>query len=193
MEINTKKDKLLQVALRLFHQKGYKATTLREIAKELNYEVANIYNYIHSKHSILEYFLFKISADFHSSIDNVLHSNYSPIDKLKAIINLHVSLSHQKPHQIGLLVNEWRNLKEPELERFKKERSEYESKVKSIVEVGIKQKVFRKMDAEIATLVVLSSVRWIYDWYASYNIDFNPIEHERQIFEIISQGLIQNN
>lgn len=190
MRDKSKKEIFLEESLKLFHQKGFKATTMRDIAEKMNFEVANIYNYIDSKSSLLENYLFEISEEFHLSIDNIIASSYNAESKLKLIISTHVQLTAKKPYVIALLVNEWRNLKQPQLEKFILKRKEYEKKVESIVQLGIKEQLFRNTHTDIITDMILSTLRWLYDKYTSENgVKVNSVELEKEITDFILKGV----
>jgi len=193
MKVQIRRERFFSESLKLIHEKGYKATTMRDIAKQLDFKVANVYNYIESKQSLLESYLFGISGEFHKGIDHIIESSYSPKEKLKAVITLHVQLTSQKPYEVALLVNEWRNLEDKDgrnkLNDFLEERTAYESKVRRVVKEGIKSKQLRSMDLEIATHAILSSVRWLYNWYLEHSDSVNPIELEKQLTDFIFKGM----
>jgi TetR/AcrR family transcriptional regulator, cholesterol catabolism regulator len=184
-----RKKQFLDESLKMIHEKGYKATTMRDLAERMGFEVSNIYNFIESKEALLESYLFQISEDFHSGLDHILESSYSPTEKLKALVSLNIRLTSTKPYQVGLLVNEWRNLKEPKLTRFVERRSEYEDKVRIIIREGIDSGEFRPFDMDIITHAVLSSVRWIYYWYTDHSEEVNPVELEKQLTEFVLGGV----
>jgi len=190
MRITTKKEDFLQESLKLIHEKGFKATTMRDIAERMDFDVSNSYNYIRSKQEILESFLFRTSQDFHTSIDNILSSSYPIEEKLKQIIAAHIQIAAQKPYEIALMVNEWRNLKEPKYTQYVELRDLYEKKFADLLQEGIDVKVFKPMDVEIATSVILASLRWFYDKYATNKKTLNPIELERQIVDFVFNGVI---
>ena len=56
--INPKRQRFLDEALKLIHEKGFKGMTMRNIAEKLNCDVANVYNYIENKQALLEERLF---------------------------------------------------------------------------------------------------------------------------------------
>ena len=190
MQISTKKDHFLNEALKLIHEKGFKATTMRDIAKRMNFDASNSYNYVKSKQEILEIFLFKTSNEFHNNIDNILDSNYDIPEKLKLLIKSHIQIASQKPYKVALLVNEWRNLKEPKYLEFVTLRDSYENKVSSLLEEGIEASVLKKMDLKIATSTLLASIRWFYDHFTQDEVTLNPIELERQIIDYVLGGLL---
>lgn len=185
-----RKKHFLDESLKMIHEKGYKATTMRDLADRMGFEVSNIYNFIDSKEALLETYLFQISEDFHSGIDHILESSYSPAEKLKALISLNINLTSTKPYQVGLLVNEWRNLQEPKLTKFVNRRSEYEGKVREIIQYGMDDGSFRPFDIDIITHSILSSVRWIYYWYTDHSEEVNPIELEKQLTEFVFGGIV---
>ena len=184
-----RKKQFLDESLKMIHEKGYKATTMRDLAERMGFEVSNIYNFIESKEALLESCLFQISEDFHSGIDHILESSYSPTEKLKALVSLNIRLTSTKPYQVGLLVNEWRNLKEPKLTKFVNRRNVYEEKVRLIIREGIVSGDFRPFDMDIITHAVLSSVRWIYYWYTDHSEEVNPVELEKQLTEFVLGGV----
>lgn len=191
MEISARKKKFLDESLKMIHKKGYKATTMRDLADQMGFEVSNIYNFIDSKESLLESYLFEIAEEFHSGIDQIIESSYTPTEKIKALVSLNIKLTTTKPYVVGLLVNEWRNLKEPNLTDFVNGRNEYEKKVRSVIKEGIKRDEFQAFDLDVITHAVLSSVRWVYYWYIDKRENVNPYELEKQLSDFILNGIKQ--
>ena len=185
----TKREEFITQSLKLIHQKGFKATTIRDIAECMNCDVANVYNYIDSKQGLLESHLFAINGEFHENVDKIIKSSYSPVEKIKKLISLYVHITVTRPLEASLLVNEWRNLKEPKLSEFIKERESFERKVKKIILEGIKDGAFRQMDPELATYTMLSSVRWLFNRYAGKKVKVNKVEVEKEIVEFVLNGL----
>lgn len=187
----TKREEFYQVALQLIYQKGFKATTMREIAEAIGIEAASIYNYIDSKQTLLVDLLFEMSHAFHQNINHINTSTYAPIDKIKAIVALHIRLTVENPYKAALLTNEWRHLKEPNLEKFIAEREYYEQQVKSILIQGIEDHTLKPMSADIISQTFLGSLRWLFYWYIEHKEEANPIELEKQMTDFIINGLIK--
>ena len=192
MNKSSKKERFLEVVLKLIHKKGFKATTMRDIAQELNFEVANVYNYIDSKQSLLEEYLFDIQDEFHTAIDHVLASTHTADKKLQQAISSYIQITTKRPYEQALLVNEWRNLKEPRLQEFVERRRGYERKLQAIIEAGVKQGQFRALDIEMATQTILATLRWLYNKCLHSESIVNPIEIEKQLIEFIFVGIIKN-
>ena len=192
MKKSTKKERFLEVVLKLIHKKGFKATTMRDIAQELNFEVANVYNYIDSKQSLLEEYLFDIQDEFHNAIDPILDSTYNPDEKLRLVVSSYIRITTKRPYEQALLVNEWRNLKEPRLQEFVTRRKEYECKLGVIIKAGVEQGQFRTLEVEMATQTILASLRWLHNKYLESESAINPIEIEKQVTDFIFEGISKN-
>lgn len=182
--ISAKRLAVLHKAAELFAQKGYKATTLRDLAASLNLEAASLYNHISSKQDILASLLLQLAKKYQIGIDEVLASGYSAREKLEKIIQLHIELTLKYPQVSKLSVYEWRHLDEPHLAAFLKLRRQYESKFKSLVIDNQKEGFLESIDTDIAWRCMLSSVRWIYDANL-FGQNENKVELARQIKSFI--------
>ena len=184
-----KQKKFFNEALKLIHKKGFKATTMRDIAKAMNFEVANVYNYIDSKNELLETYLFGMQDEFHYSLDEILGSSYDPKEKMRLVISSYIQITSKRPYEQALLVNEWRNLKAPRLQDFIERRIDYENKIKGIFRAGVKSGQFENMDIEIATATILAALRWLYKKYIDETLKINPLEIEKQLTHLIFNGI----
>ena len=184
-----KREVFMEETLKLVYQKGIKATTMRDIAKNANFEVANVYNYIDSKEAFLEGYLFKIIDEFTIYLDQIIDSTHCPKDKLKYVVSKHVQFTIKEPYQIALFVYDWRNLQEPRLSEFTQKRKDYLNKIGQIIEEGIKVKEFRNMNVEMATFLFFSSIRWLFNILMEEDKIYNAFELEKQLTDFILYGL----
>lgn len=192
MERKITRERFIATALELFHEKGFKATTMRDIAKVLQIEAATLYNYIRSKQQLLDDLVFGIAHQFHDGLSDIYASSYSPLEKLKAIVNLNVRLTTAYPYRVALLVAEWKHLEEEQQQEFLQNRGSYEQMVRDIINQGMEIQELRIMDLEVATYSFLSSIRWLFSWYIEQGHSVNPIELEKQMADFILKGM-QNN
>ena len=75
----TKKEVIKQHAARLFRLKGYKATSMRDIAQEVGMEAASLYNHISNKQEILAELMMHIAELFTDGMENIQKSSLSPV------------------------------------------------------------------------------------------------------------------
>ena len=192
MKKSKKRERFLQAVLQLIHEKGFKATTMRDIAEKLNFDVANIYNYIDSKQSLLEIYLFNIQNEFHDSIDLIVHSTHTPQEKLRLFICSYLQITAKRPLEQALIANEWRNLKNPKLQEFIDRRKDYENKLKTIINEGVNNGQFRIIDVDITTHIIMSALRSQYIKYIEPETSVNTSEIEKEFSNFILFAIVKN-
>lgn len=174
--------------LKLILQKGFKGATMRELAHCLDCDVANIYNYIPSKQAFLKELLFEMSDHFHTGIDEIENASLDPINQIHRLVRLYVDLTCAFPLEVALLTNEWRHLEDPDLQKFISERDRFESRVERMVEEGIKSCELRKMKPGTATHLLLSSLRWLFQ-FVHKDPGINRLRLEQDIIDFVLLGL----
>jgi AcrR family transcriptional regulator len=192
MKKNKKRERFLEVVLQLIHEKGFKATTMRDIAEKLNFDVANIYNYIDSKQSLLEIYLFNIQNEFHDSIDLIINSTHTPQEKLRLFICSYIQITAKRPLEQALIANEWRNLKNPKLQEFIDRRKDYENKLKTIINEGVNNGQFRIIDVDITTHIIMSALRSQYIKYIEPKTSVDISEIEKEFSNFILFAIVKN-
>jgi len=183
----SRRQQILEEAGYLFQEKGYKATSMKDIAEQVNMEAASLYNHIKSKHEILGELLMYIAQRFEQGMKNINESSYSPFDKIKALIALHIRLTTENTHSIGLLTQDWKHLKEPHFTDFQTIRKKYSADFLEIIKAGMENGELKKANPEIILNSLLSSVRWLYDWYSDEQ-NISPVELEIQITDLLVNG-----
>ncbi len=187
--MNEKHQQFYKVALQMIHERGFKAMTMRDLAKALNCDVSNLYNYIESKQSLIIDVLREIDQYFQDHIDQIIQSRYNPIDKLKLVVRMYVELSVERPLELSLLTYEWRNLRGEDLTNFVERKKEFEKKVALIVGQAIECGQVKPLSKELASHLFLSSLRLLFNNSTAYSKQVNKIELERQINQYIFRGL----
>lgn len=190
MDKNPKKERFIKTATELLSEKGYKSMTMRELAHRLDCDKSNIYNYISSKQDLLDQLLFEIADKFHKGISDIESSSYSALEKLKAIIRLHVTMTFENPYKMNIHANEWRFLDEDRKTLFLKRRQQYEKKISVVVSEGISENIFKKGKPHFIRNCILSSLRWLYTWKIEDKKNINPIEVEKNITDFVLSGII---
>lgn len=183
-----RKEQILSEASKLFKEKGYAATTMRDIAAAMNMEAASLYHHIASKEEILELICFGMADKFITALKEVNDIYFSAEEKLKMAIHFHVQIMTDNIDQSAVFINEWKSLPEEKLARFKKLRDKYENEFRVILTDGKNEDIFADVDEKFATLTILSAVNWIYQWY-NPNGKMLPAEIAHKLSDFILSGL----
>lgn len=185
----TKKEILTKTALRMMHDLGYQSMTMRLLADEMEWDVSSLYNHISSKQELLVQSLREISSMFLERMQSISCSNGTFEVKLRQMIVLYIHLSATRPHQVALLVNEWRNLEDEEQRAFLEEKWQVKQYAKDILLEGIKANACPKENIEWSLAYLLSSVRWVFTLFTKKGASINPIELENHLFHLITSGI----
>lgn len=82
---------ILEVAELLFAEKGFDGTSIRNIAKEAKINIAMVSYYFGSKERLLESLIFYRTSDLKNQLENLLHEDLEPIEKINKLIELYIN------------------------------------------------------------------------------------------------------
>ncbi|MBC7935833.1 MAG: TetR/AcrR family transcriptional regulator [Rhizobacter sp.] len=179
----TKKDAIIQSAAALFRHKGFKASSMRELAEEIGVEAPSLYNHIGSKSELLQGICFKIAADFTQHLQSVENSGNSVIHKLEQLIRFHIRIMLQEYNEVYVANHEWKHLEEPFLADFLNQRKSYEKRITQLIKDGISKKEVKNIHPHVAVLTILSAVRGIEFWQrhktaiSTKELEENMVDH----------------
>lgn len=90
-DFNDKQIEILQVAEKLFSEHGFDGTSVRDIAKEANINIAMISYYFGSKEKLLEALIINRISDLRMELENLFKENLSPFEKIDKLIELYIT------------------------------------------------------------------------------------------------------
>jgi AcrR family transcriptional regulator len=184
----SRKEQIKQTAAKMFKEKGYASSSMRDIATELGIEAASLYHHIKSKEEILETICFTMADKLNAAIAEVNDIYFNAEEKLRMAIKSHVQIISENIDQSAVFLHEWRSLSEPKLSEFKALRDAYEVEIKVIISEGINEDIFDDVDQKFATLTILSTVNWINEWYNPSG-KMNSEEIAQKLSDFIMGGL----
>jgi AcrR family transcriptional regulator len=166
MKPTDRKTEIINVAARLFKEKGYSAVTVRDIAQAMHIKAASLYNHIASKQEILVLIVITIAEEFTEVMEAVRQSESSAVAKIERIIQLHIDITLRNPDALACLNNDWMHLeKEADLKYFLKMRTDYEENFRQIVKEGVHNGEIQHHNPEVIIFSILSTLRTLYIWY----------------------------
>jgi len=160
-----RKDQILAAAERLFREKGYLATSVRDIGKAVGVQGASLYHHVGSKEEILWTIASRAADEFFAALRPVMAMEAPTPLKLRKAIIAHVSVITRHLDASGVYFNEWRHLKKKQRDRFARRRDEYEALFRALLDQGIREGIFAPVDERFAARLVLSALNWTHQWY----------------------------
>ncbi len=154
-------------ALKLFAQHGYAAVSMRQIAKEVGVQAGALYNYIPDKQSLLltlmENHMEEVLAAWQETEAGIQPDDV--IARLNTFTRFHIRFHMQRPDAVFIAYMELRNLSEENFARIEALRSQYEGKLRQILQDGVASGQFEISDAKITTLAVIGMLNGVITWY----------------------------
>ncbi|HTE27946.1 TetR/AcrR family transcriptional regulator [Flavitalea sp.] len=187
----TRKDVIISKAARLFREKGYSASSMRDLAEEVGVEAASLYNHISSKSEILQEICFKVANKFMSHIEAIDNSPRDSIAKIEAVLRFHVQQMIHHYEEVYVSDREWKHLVDPYLSNYQNQRRTYRQRMAQIIENGIQKGEIKIIDAPTAVLIMLHAVSGIESWHRSKKKISGELLEENMLM-ILIDGLRSN-
>jgi AcrR family transcriptional regulator len=163
----SKKEFILKKAAQMFREKGFAATSMRDLAETVGIEAASLYNHIRSKNEMLETVCFDVANRFTMFMDELEGTNQGSIKKIETLLRFHIKQMIESFEEVIVCDREWKHLDEPYLSNFHNQRRNYRKRFASIIEDGIKNGEIKKVDAPTVVIIMLHAVNGIESWHRS--------------------------
>jgi AcrR family transcriptional regulator len=158
---------ILRTSARIFAEKGYHSTSMRDISRETKVSLAGLYHYCRSKDELL--FLIQDNCFRHvlGEAKKRLQGVCDPIEKLRLFIENHLSFFAANMAEMKVLSHEAESLRGELGGRVASTKGQYTRLLRKILsEVhqtsGSKEKA---IDLTVATYALFGMMNWIYNWY----------------------------
>jgi AcrR family transcriptional regulator len=162
-----RRSEIRHTAKKLFKERGYAATSMRDLAKEVGIEAASLYNHLSSKEELLHEMCFDIAEHFFAAFNEAVATEKTPSKKLKAAIKAHIGVIANHLDASTVFFHEWIFLKEPDLSKFKALRYQYDKGFRDLIKKGIEEKDFKEVNIKLAVFTIISALNATYDLYKS--------------------------
>ncbi len=184
----SKKELILRKAAAMFREKGFAATSMRDLAESVGIEAASLYNHIRSKNEILESICFDVANRFNENMELIETGPQSSIARVETLLRFHIRQMIENYEEVYVSDREWKHLEDPYLSNFQNQRRNYRKKFAAIIEEGIQKGEIRKIDAPTAILIILHAISGIESWHRS-TARINAQELEDNMVMIMIDGL----
>ena len=156
------RQEVLDVALRLFSEKGYHNASMHEIAKEAEFAIGTLYKFFRNKEDLYQALMLQLSDRFHGALKAVIGADAEEIETLREYVRVKGELFRNNAAAIRLYFAETRGVKFNAMAGVEKEiRSRHRTtllSLGSIFERGMKRKRFRRVASPFHLAVALDSI-----------------------------------
>lgn len=160
----TRREELVQVAARLFAERGFHGTSMADLAEAMGVQKGSLYSLTGSKQDLLVVVTREGAATFHAALDRVPDDS-PPLDRVRLALRAHLAVVAAQVDTATVFIREWRFLEEPELTAFRDERRRYADRWQGLFREAAERGALRTdLDVEATVLLVLSAANWAYTW-----------------------------
>ena len=158
------------VASDLFRERGYAATSIRDIARALSVQGASLYAHVTSKEDVLWAIVDRAATRFEAAADRAeleaeARQPGDPAEAIAALVRTHVEVLTADVDEAGVFVHEWRALGPERRAVILRRRDAYEARFRRRIGEGIAVGAFALTDPAIASGAILSAVNGVATWY----------------------------
>lgn len=156
---------LLDIAARLFNEKGYKATSLAEIGDALGMNKASLYYYVKSKDDLLAHVIYRASQRLRVLAEGISENGGDPRTALDRLVRTHCTTILDHPDEFGTVIFQRRHIAATVLPEIAERERIYFNAVRDLIARGIELKTFRLTDAGVAAQMLLDTMNGVLRWY----------------------------
>jgi AcrR family transcriptional regulator len=165
---------ILRTSARIFAEKGYHSTTMRDISRETQVSLAGLYHYCRSKEELL--FLIQDNCFGHvlERLEQRLGETTEPIEKLRLVIENHLSFFAANMSEMKVLSHEADSLAGEMRAHVSGKKQQYTQLVRQILSEVQEQQSQASgqqiIDLTVATYALFGMMNWIYNWYDPHGL-----------------------
>lgn len=148
-------DAVRTAACELFASRGYRGTSMKDIAGALAVSAPNLYNHIPNKQGLLVVIMDTAMDRAHQALDDALVGTEDVGEQLRRATETSVLDFLGHPAEITVCNTEIRSLEEPGRSRIIGKRDAYAARIRAIVERGCAEGRFRTAHPRPATFAIL--------------------------------------
>jgi AcrR family transcriptional regulator len=184
------RDNVLSNAARLFREKGFDKTSLKEIAEACEMLPGSLHYRYSTKEALLVELMRQGVGQVTAEVETARVSSDNPVERLRLCIDAHLRALLVDSDTVYVLLFEWRALTREAREEIIELRDRYESLWAHILAEMIQQGVIRRgVDDRLLRLIGLGALNWVATWFdpeGAYTLD----DISEFIWQITLDGVI---
>jgi AcrR family transcriptional regulator len=163
----SRREQLLAIAARLFAEKGFKNTTVRDIADAAGILSGSLYHHFDSKESMVDEILSTFQAALFGEYEEILASDEDARTKLERAVRVSFEAIDQHPHEVAIYQNEADYLGTFDRFGYLADRNTQSRQVwVTLIEEGVRTRVLRSdLDVTLTYRFIRDTVWVAVRWY----------------------------
>ncbi|RAM37340.1 TetR/AcrR family transcriptional regulator [Arthrobacter globiformis] len=152
-------------AAKLFFERGYDATSLRQVASAVGVMVGSLYNHIDSKEHLLLQIMGGIIDDLLDTARSAVKIDGDAVDRLQAALAAHLTFHAERAQEVFIGNTELRSLSNGARDVVIEKRHEYELFLQELIEDAGRAGLADVIDAKIHVYSFVAQATHIASWF----------------------------
>ena len=158
-------EQVLATATRLFTERGYDASSVRDLAAELAMRPSSLYHHFPGKQHILFAICFGMQTDFNAAVMPLFLAGKDPVQTVRDVVHRHILFSLARKGEVLVNTRERRSLPPELLHKVNALRREYRDALAAVIEDGRRRGLFSVRDPKLAAMAVSDMVNGLFQWF----------------------------
>jgi AcrR family transcriptional regulator len=165
MQETPRRQQIEDAASALFRERGYAATSVRDIAQALNIQGPSLYAHVASKEDVLWSIVTRAADRFNAEVGPLASATVPPPQRLRDMIRGHVTVVTSAQKDAAVFLHEWRFLSAERRAEVAARRDAYEGLFRDAIADGVRAGYFQPVDTKLTAMAILSALNGIATWY----------------------------
>jgi AcrR family transcriptional regulator len=185
---STRLKEVLDSAANIFFAKGFHATSIEDVARDVGMLKGSLYYYIKSKDDLLFQLLLAGIEDGDAYIAEHIDPQRDPLEQLERAIQAQIDYIIQHRVPFGLFLHEFDSLSGKRQQKLISVMSRYNSRFVDLVRRGQEQGKLMAGEPWIVVNGILGMCNWLYRWYGKDHVT-DPEEVKKVFLGMILEGI----
>ena len=163
---DNKLEHILRTSARIFAEKSYHSTSMRDIARETEVSLSGLYHYCKSKEELLFLIQDHCFGRVSERLEERIKTVSDPFEKLRILIDNHLSFFAANMSEMKVLSHEAESLAGDLHKHVSTKKDRYGRLARKILrELHEQNGKSPGVDLTVATYALFGMMNWIYNWY----------------------------
>lgn len=155
----------MAAAVRLFHERGFHATSMQEIADSVGLQKGSLYHYIGGKEDLLVVIMMEAIARYNRKLADIRAMALPVRARLELAVRHHLMGIADNLAMLTIFLRESYALNPEQQELLGGEIARYNSMFEELYMEGVAAGELRPLDPKLVSRTLLGACNWFYRWY----------------------------
>ena len=190
-DARVRKQQLLDVAARLFKERGYHGATLQDVADEIGVTRSALYHYFSSKEEILYLLAQQALKEAAAGFQEIFQSDAPPDEKMRGAIRRYIHDMIRLGSNFWVILSEGeQNLPPRRYKRIHELLREQDALFQKMFQDGVQSGKFYDLNPKLAVFAMAGMCNWLSRWY-KMDGEHNPNSVADTFLHLLEHGYLR--